>query len=49
MTTMYNPMNTDLMFQVMHDREVAMREARVGSSNRESRRWWRRSASRHAS
>ena len=36
MTTMYNPMNDDLMFQDMHDRADAMRAARAGSSDREA-------------
>jgi hypothetical protein len=48
MTTMYNAMDEDLMFQDMRERADAMRAARAGSSDRESRRWWRRSAQRLA-
>ena len=47
MTEMYNAMNTDLMFQEMHDRADAMRAAAPGQRP-EARRWWRRSAQRHA-
>jgi hypothetical protein len=48
MTMMYNPMNTDLMFQEMDNRAQAMRAARTRGSVRETRRWWRRSTQRHA-
>jgi len=45
---MYNAMNTDLMFQEVHDRAEAMRAAHVVSNFRETRRWWRRSSHRIA-
>ena len=45
---MYNAMDEELMFQNMHERADAMRAARAGSMDRETRRWWRRSAQRLA-
>jgi hypothetical protein len=48
MTTMYNAMDEDLMFQDMRERADAMRAARAGSSDRETRHWWRRSTQRLA-
>jgi hypothetical protein len=48
MKKMYNAISEDLMLQEMHERADAMRAARAGSSPRETRRWWRRSAQRLA-
>jgi hypothetical protein len=48
MKMMYNAMDEELMFQDMRERADAMRAARAGGSDREGRRWWRRSAQRLA-
>ena len=42
---MYNALNEDVMFQEMRDRIDRMQGSRAtGSSARQVRRWWRRTA-----